>query len=264
MKRGEALIPDRDHARSVLLLAALLASGCQAPIESDLSEAQANEILVALHAHGIGADKDRAEGSDDGFEVWVAADDVSTALSVLRATEVPRRHEPGLSEVFGEGSLVPTATEERARYAAALGGELARSVERIDGVLDARVHVAIPDARHFALDEARPRPRASVLIRHRPGEAPFEEDAIRALVAGAVDGMEAADVAVVSVAAPPPPAAAPNLVNVGPIAVTRGSASALKGVLGGAIGLNLLLALCLIGVVLRRRRATPPSPDDSP
>jgi type III secretion protein J len=246
--------------RAALLL--VLVAGCETVVESDLTEAQANEVVVALHARGIGARKERVEAAGDEarFQVRVADDDVAGALAALRASEVPSRPDPGLAEVFGEGSLVPTATEERARYAAALSGELARSIERIDGVLDARVHVAIPDARRFALTEEQPRPRASVLVRYRGRSPPYRPEQVQAIVAGAVDGMRAEDVAVVGVAAAAPPEASAALVHVGPIAVARGSAGALKGVLGGALALHVLLALCLVFVVLRKRRAEPPPP----
>jgi type III secretion protein J len=232
-----------------------LLGACHAAVESDLAEEQANEVVAALEASGIGAEKERLEGADGSrFEVRVARDDIGRALRLLRATNVPRRPEPGLHDVFGEGSLVPTATEERARYAAALGGELARSLERIDGVLDARVHVAIPETRHFALDEERPRPRASVLIRHGAGAPPYREAAVRALVAGAVEGMRPEEVAVVGVAARrSPDERGEALVQVGPIAVARGSAGALKGILAGALGLHIVLAGCLVVILFRRR-----------
>lgn len=246
-------------------LALTLAGGCEATVESGLTEKQANRIVVALHEQQIAADKEKedARGDEARYRVVVASDDVGPALGLLRAAELPRREDPGLNEVFGEGGLVPTATEERARYVAAVGGELSRSIEAIDGVLDARVHVAIPDTRDFALDEEPPRPRASVLVKYRPGEPPYEEDAVRALVAGAVEGMRAEDVAIVGVAgAPDPePSAASALVHVGPIAVTRGSAPALKAVLGGALGLHAVLALALVLLVLRHRRAEPVTPE---
>src|SRR5262249_31617733 len=146
--------------------------------------------------------------------------------------ELPHRQQPGLAEVFAEGGIVPTATEERARYTAALSGELARSIESIDGVLAARVHVALPDSRDVPLDGPPPRPRASVMIKFRGAHAPYDDAQIRALVAGAVDGMDTGDVAVVGVAAPRARLApAATLVRVGPIAVTRGSAASLKAIL---------------------------------
>ena len=242
-----------------MLAAALLLAGCQSTIASGLDEAQANRIVVALDSHGIGADKSRvAAGTDEPrWEIDVATDDVGRALAILRAADLPRAAEPGIGDVFGEGSLVPTATEERARYAVGLAGELAASIESIDGVLDARVHVAIPEARDFALDEAPPRPRASVLIKHRPGPPPYDESQIRALVAGAVHGMQPEDVAVVGVPGPAAPEATGSLVRVGPISVTRGSSGALKSVLGAALGLNLILAAALVLVWVRRRRPLP-------
>ena len=156
--------PARRHAAPFLGL--LLAAACAQPLEAGLAEGEANAILVALHDRGIGAHKESEAGAET-FEVRVAAEDFARGLDVLRAEGLPRRPPEGLREVFGEGGLVPTATEERARYVAALGGELARSLEAIDGVLEARVHLALPERRLLAVDEAPPRPRASVLLRHR-------------------------------------------------------------------------------------------------
>ena len=250
-------------ARAVLLGALSISAACDATVASGLEESEANRIVVALEAQDIGADKQRiAAGTDETlWDVSVAPDDVGRALAVLRAADLPRTPERGIAEVFGEGSLVPTATEERARYAAALAGELAASIEAIDGVLDARVHVALPEARDFALDEAPPAPRASVLIKHRPGDAPYDESEVRELVAGAVDGMTVESVAVVGVPGPTTPErTASSLVRVGPISVTRGSSFALKALLGGALLSNLILAAALIFVSMRRRRAIKSEP----
>jgi type III secretion protein J len=155
--------------------------------------------------------------------------------------------------VFGEPTLVPTATEERARFVAAQSGELARSLEGMEGVLGARVHLAIPEGSDFAFDEARPTPSASVLLRLRAG-ASVDDAAVQALVAGAVPQLTPDAVAVVKVeaAAVTPQRAA--LVHIGPIAVTQGSAPILKGVLGGALGLSALLAIALIISWMRLRR----------
>lgn len=242
----------------VALLALAALAGCSAALETGLTEEQANRVVVALDSQGIGATKEREEGASEEarFRVQVAPDDVARSLGVLRAQGLPQAPEPGLQETFGQGGLVPTATEERARYTAALGGELARSIESIDGVLDARVHVALPEPRDFALDEAPARARASVLIRYRAGARPYDERAVKGLVAGAVQGMAPEDVAVVGVPTPrasPPGEAA--LVHVGPISVTRGTAPALKLVLGVAFGLHILLAVALVLLALRRRRA---------
>ncbi len=238
------------------LCALALLVGCEATLESDLSETDANQLVVALHAHGIGAAKEAVgTGEDARFSVTVAPEEVAPALEVLRAEGLPRERAPGLAEVFGQPGLVPTATEERARYVSALAGELSRSVETMERVLEARVHVALPDTRRIALDETRPRPRASVLVRHR-GD-PVDDAAVRALVAGAVQDMTLEDVAVVQVQANVEvPQREANLVRFGPIAVTRGSSTALKAVLGGALALHVVLAVLLV-IGWRRKRVVP-------
>ncbi|MFW6067422.1 MAG: secretion protein [Myxococcota bacterium] len=236
---------------------ALLLVGCETAVEGGLPEAQANRVLVALHEAGIGARKEPEGGrGEPTFAVHVPSDDVARALEVLRAEGLPKPADPGFHEVFGEGSLVPTATEERGRYAAALAGELSRSIEAIDGVVDARVHVAIPDARGFALDDAPLRPRGSVLVKHRPNRSPIDESAVRALVAGAVEDMRPEDVSVVLV---PAPARAPverALVKVGPVWVARSSATLLRALFAGTAVAGMCLAAGLVILVRRRRRWT--------
>lgn len=232
-------------------------AACEATVATGLPESEANDVVVALHAQGIGAAKEAVEGGD-GFRVVVSPDEVAPALEILRAEALPRENAPGLGEVFGEGGLVPTATEERARYVAALGGELSRSIESMEGVLEARVHVALPDQRRVALDEQQPTPRASVLIRHRGARPAYDEDAVRALVSGAVQQLEPQQVAVVGVpAGPAPERREANLVRVGPLTVTRGSSLTLKAILGGALGLNVVLAAALVWVWRRRRTTLP-------
>jgi len=246
-------------ASSILALLAL-APGCEATLESGLPEEEANAVVVALHAHEIGATKEREGTGDEArYAVIVAPEDVAPALEVLRAEHLPRDQAPGLHEVFGEPGLVPTATEERARYVAALGGELATSLEAIDGVLDARVHVALPESARLALDEDRPTPRASVLLTYRGDPPPYDADAVRALVAGAVQDMRVEDVAVVGTRAPAARATdGEGLVSLGPLTVTRGSSGTLKAILGGSLVLHLVVAGLLVAVLVRRRRAVVP------
>jgi type III secretion protein J len=237
-------------------LALVLALGCQAELASGLPDDQASALVVALDQAGIAASRELAgNGDEPAYRVHVAPDDVADALAVMRAEGLPRDVPAGLSETFGEGSLVPTPTEERARLIAALSGELSRSIEEIDGVLVARVHLALPETERLALDAPPPTPRASVLIRYRGDLAPYDEAAVRRLVAGAIDHMSEADVAIVGVGSPPRPELEQRLAHLGPIAVTRGSATMLKLIVGGSLAFNVVMALVLGVVVTRRRRS---------
>ncbi len=256
MDRGvtkmEAISGRLAAALAVVMAAVGLAAGCQATIASELDEAQANAVVVALDGNGIGATKERSPGTD-AWDVLVPNDDVGPALSVLRSVNLPREEAPGLAEIFGEPALIPTATEERARWVAAQSGELARSIEGMDGVLDARVHLALTMGRDRAFDEERPAPRASVLVRKTP-TATVQDEAIRALIAGAIPDLAAESVAVVTVEVAPATTRQASLVHIGPIAVTQGSAPILKATLGGAFTLSALLALALLLTWVRLRR----------
>jgi type III secretion protein J len=244
------------HVALSSVVLGVLASGCQSTLESGLPEAQANEIVVALDRHGVHAVKeaDRSSGNTDTFSVTVASDDVATALTILDAEHLPRHETTGLSEVFNGASLVPTHTEESARLRAALAGELAQTIQSIDGVLTARVHIALADSETRLLDQPTAGPRASVLIRHRGQEPPYDAEAITRLVAGAVSGMDPNDVAIVGVPSEGAPANPARLVSIGPIAVARSSAPGLKLTLGVLLGTNLVLAILLAITIKRRPR----------
>jgi type III secretion protein J len=196
-----------------LLLAAASVPGCGGEeLLHGLSEPQANEILVALDDGGIGGRKTREDGADGGWTVAVERGEAPRAQRILAERELPRPRPAGFGDVFGKGGMVPTSTEEHALYLHALAGELSRSLEAIDGVLEARVHLGLPQSDPLRPGEPRP-PRASALVKCRPSacaEVSALEGGMRQLVAGAADGLEPSAVAVVIAAAtesaaPPPP-----------------------------------------------------------
>jgi len=241
--------------------------GCETPIVSGVDEQQANEILVALTGSGIPATKEAAAGGPGGDDagrrhrVMVAAADLPAGLEVLRSAALPRPRSAGLEDVFDGSGLVPTPTEERARLAAAYGGELARTLETLPGILRARVHVALPDERAGRLERSDPpAAEASVLLLVAAGpeeESALGDDEIAQLVAGAVDGLEAGGVAVVRASAPASPtrvAPGPPLEAVGPVVATATTAPTLRGVLVTGLALLGLLAGLLVWALRRGAR----------
>ena len=95
-----------------------------------------------------------------------------------------------------------------------------------------------------------------MLIRRRKGIQSVDEDAVRRLVAGAIDGLTAERVTVVQVQSAPTTASHRTFVHVGPVTVTAESAPALRGLVGGALGLALLMAIGLIWALRRRPMRT--------
>jgi type III secretion protein J len=227
-------------------LALLAAAGCgRSEILHGLEERQANQALRALEEGGVSSEKRRDPDGEAGWLVEVAAADGARARRILADQDLPRPEPAGLASAFGKGSAVPSPAEERARFLLALTGELARSLECLDGVAQARVHLALAPDDPFRIAPAAPA-RGSVLIKLRPGARPQVEplaEGIRALVAGAAPGLDPSRVSIVlaeSVAAPPTasaPARQPWLLGAGLAAAALALASlsigAVRGLLAG-------------------------------
>ncbi len=220
---------------------ALLLAGCDdVPLLGGVSEADANRALAALDHAGIAAHK-TAAGS--AWSLAVARDDTARAVQVLAAEALPRADDPGVAETYANGGMLRGVEEEALRAEHARAGEIARTLRALDGVLDARVHLALPSSSD---PSDAPRPRASVLLR-RGGAV--DEAAVRSLVAGAVSGLRADDVVlVVQPRAAVPPA--PALATLGPFVVARRSLGALRATLA----VMAALGAALVAAVLHARR----------
>jgi type III secretion protein J len=219
-----------------------------------LPEGEANRAVVALEAHGVSAEKERDPEAEGRFRVNVGRDEAAAAAGVLEQEALPGHENPGILQSLGTGSMVPSRLSEHARLLSGISGELEQSLQAVDGVVSARVHLASPE-RNPLDDEAPSKPSASVLIRHRGAAPPLATSDVQRLVAGAVPGLVPADVSVVS--SPAPSSARPadkELRRVGPITVTRASLSPLRFVAGGAVLLNLALLAAVLLLWFKVRR----------
>ena len=241
------------------LLLALLGTGCSTNILHGIDERAANDTTGALERAGIGAEKVADDGPTAGgrsYTVRVARGDGARAVDLLRALGLPRDRRRGFAETYGQPSLIPTPSEERARYLDATAGEIERTLETVDGVVSARVHLVLEESDPLALD-GKPAggARAAVLIKARPGAAPLSEADVRTLVAGSVAGLDPAAVGVVvTPAAAPDQVAGASLAALGPLRITPGTRPVLVGAMVAALALLALLAALLL--VTARRLAS--------
>jgi type III secretion protein J len=240
--------------RCLWIVVALLA-GCSAAIEHNLDERQANEVVTSLERAGISTSKTRDENNGDAFAVSVAKADVVRAIELLRSLGLPRGQRTGLGEAYKQPSLLPTPTEERARYTDALAGEIAKTLETVDGVAQARVHLVLPEPDPLALDgKPRVAAQAAVLLKTRPGRpAAISEADVRRLVAGSAPGLDGAVVAVVFTTAAEPEPKAVGLAALGPLRMTAESRTVVIAV--GVAACLLLALLAILVLVLARRIA---------
>ncbi|HEY8207916.1 MAG TPA: flagellar M-ring protein FliF [Myxococcaceae bacterium] len=231
------------HAAFVVLMF----SACSEPIQHGLDERQANEIQSVLVERGLEAEKVVEPGKKPTWSIEVPKEQATDAVRILSELGLPRPRAEGFSDVFKE-SLVPSPTEERARYLAASSGELSRTLESVDGVVSARVHLVLPPP---------PRPgavpvpaKASAFLKVRPGMVErvnhLKED-LRALVAGGVENLSPDQVTLVvsevatTVPARPGPASSSSL-------------PPLRVAVAGLGGTVTLLSLALVWLALRLRR----------
>jgi type III secretory pathway lipoprotein EscJ len=99
-------------------------------------------------------------------------------------------------------------------------------------------------------------PRAAVLLKYRSATPPFSADEISRLVAGAVPGLDAARVTVVSKAVETDlNRKGTELVLLGPLTTTRSSLPYLRWMIAGVVLLNACMVALLIALWLRMRRA---------
>lgn len=149
-------------AFALLLPLALAACGDET-LYSGLTERQVNSMVALLHKTGVPAEKNRA--ADGSYSIGTPAKHFAVAVDTLQANGLPADHYDSLGEVFAKEGLVSSPLEERARLNHALSQEIAQTISSIDGVLLARVHLAVPE--HDSLvDEMRPA-SASVFVKHR-------------------------------------------------------------------------------------------------
>lgn len=158
------------HRTRFALLASvcLLLAGCTEDIVFQVNQAEAIEIVVVLGENGIDA-KTLPEASDKEplFKIQVSAADALRAKEILLRQQLPKVKPRGLNEIFQSPSMIPTATEERARLVLALQGDLAGTLETVDNVVDAQVHVVLPEANPLESAADRTQARAAVLIKYR-------------------------------------------------------------------------------------------------
>jgi type III secretion protein J len=252
----------RPHAFAALLLALVFTTGCSIELQHELSEADANEIYVLLSKNGINAKKEKEEGGNEvRFMITVPKADAAQAAELLKRNSLPRPVEKGLAH-FAKGSMVPTATEERAMLLKALGGEVSNALNQIDGVLEARAIVMIPENNDLTQPENKPMPSASVFIKYKlmDGKPPISEAMVKSFAASAVPELKPDNVTVLMTQAMLPTAetdAESRLQDVLGLRMTAASASQFKVMFAGAFGLVLVMMGLAAWTIMRGGSSAP-------
>jgi type III secretion protein J len=233
--------------------ACALLLGCSVPIAGGLDEPDANQAVAVLERAGLDASKDRDPELEGRYRISVPRPEAKGAIAILSEENLPPKLRPGVLEALGQGGVIPSRLAEHARWTVGVEGDLERSLRTLDGVLSARVHLAVPEEN--ALAESNERPTASVLVRHRGATPPLAAAEIQRLVSGAIPGLSPDQVNVVMASAPVLAARTPELTHLGPLTTTKSSGVTLRLGAGVMILFNLLLLGALLFLWSRLRRA---------
>ncbi len=158
---------------------------------SNISERDGGQIITSLQQMNV-----PYKFSEGGGAILVPAAQVHDARLQLASQGLPKGGLVGF-EVMETQKLGASQFLEQVNYQRALEGELARSIQSLQAVQGARVHLAIPKASAFLRDEQKP--TASVVVSLYPGRVlePSQIAGVVHLVASSVPQLTPNNISVI-------------------------------------------------------------------
>jgi flagellar M-ring protein FliF len=168
-----------------------LSTPTQKTLFSGLPDSDKAAVTSSLTQAGIKSSIDEGTNS-----LTVNEEDYSKARMLLASQGLPKAA-PGGYAILDQLPMGVSRAVEGERLRQARETELARSIEDIDAVAEARVHLAVPEASVFVRDNATP--SASVVLKLQGGRSlsDAQVQSIINLVASSVPGMKPESVTVV-------------------------------------------------------------------
>jgi len=161
-----------------------------AVLYSDLTPEDSAAITKELDAKTIAY-----ETRDDGHIIMASKADIAKLRFDLASKGIPSGGTVGY-EIFDKtDSFSTTGFVQSINQVRALEGEIARSIRTIGAVQSARVHLVIPERKLFEREHQNP--RASIALKIRGELSAQQVNAIRRLVASAVDGLKPENISII-------------------------------------------------------------------
>ena len=154
-----------------------------APLFSNLASSDAAAIVEELNASGTSY-----ELADGGGTILVSQEQVYDLRLAMSGKGLPAGSDTGYA-LLDEQGITTSEFQQQKTYQRAIEGELANTLEALEGVQQAIVHVALPEDEVFASDEAEP--TASVMLDLAPGTqlAGEQIQSVTNLVSSSIEGM---------------------------------------------------------------------------
>lgn len=153
---------------AALLLAAFMmvrwvSTPSYVPLFSDLSSSDASAVIDQLDSRGV-----KYKITDGGATITVPRSDVYSTRIALSGEGIPSNEAKGGYSILDKQDLSTSKFKEQTDFKRAMEGELVRTIESIEGVKSAVVHLALPQKEVFANDQQPA--TASVLVSTRASQ----------------------------------------------------------------------------------------------
>lgn len=176
---------------AVFLVFRWVSAPSYSPLYSNLSGEDASAVIEELDAQGV-----PYEITGGGGTIMVPRGDVYSTRIALSGKGLPSSSDGAGYGLLDKQSLSTSESQERTNFKRAMEGELSKTIESVDGVDTAVVHLAIPEEKVFS-DEQKPT-TASVLVDTAPGSE-LDDEQVQAmvhLVASSIDGLDPKNVTI--------------------------------------------------------------------
>jgi flagellar M-ring protein FliF len=180
-------------AIGVVLVAIMLMKMATSPsystIATGVDPAQTGKMTAALDTKGI-----KWKLVNNGTGIAVDSGQTAGARVALAEQGLPQNGQAGF-ELFDKQKLGASNLQQQVTYQRALEGELAQTIEQVQGVTSAQVNLVLPEEQLFS--DQNSQSKASVLL--STGGTPMDANSVRGiaqLVAGGVKGLQLQNVSI--------------------------------------------------------------------
>lgn len=175
----------------------LMLSGCKVELYSELSEADANQMLALLLLRNIDASKEIIKGGL--VTIKVDKTQFINAVELLRQEGLPGKKIATLEDLFPSGQLVTSPVQEHAKILYLKEQQLEKMLQAMDGVIIAQVSIGEGISQN---PREVPKPSASVFIKYSPERNLLNrETAIKSLIFNSVPNLLSENISIVLQAA---------------------------------------------------------------
>jgi flagellar M-ring protein FliF len=157
---------------------------------SGVDPAQTGKMTSTLSAHGI-----NYQLQNNGTAVAVQSNQTSAARVALAGAGLLGNSQPGFS-LFDKQNLGESNFQQRVTYQRALQGQLAETINSVQGVSGAQVELVLPNQQNEIFGEGGSAASAAVLLSGTSGLDPTSVRGIAQLVASSVPGLQLSKVTI--------------------------------------------------------------------